>query len=89
MPNKPKVAGSGTDALSKPKLEKSLLPLPLSKALQELEIVLVSNVTAPTWAKARPHSMLALVFNVMSRYASMLPAKFVLVPKVAELPTMK
>ena len=66
VPNKAKVAGSGTDALSNPRLEKSLLPLPLSKALQELEMVFIPIVTAPTWAKARPHSILALVVNVIS-----------------------
>jgi hypothetical protein len=47
----------------------------------------VSIVTAPVSAKALPHRILALVFMVMLWSARMLPAKVVLVPRVAELPT--
>jgi hypothetical protein len=52
-------------------------------------IVLVSNVTAPFCAKASPHLMLALVFSVMLVSARMSPTNDVLVPSVAELPTLK
>src|SRR5450830_1262940 len=48
--------------------------------------MLVSSVTAPFRARVCPET-LALVFKVMLVSARMLPASFVLVPRVAELPT--
>jgi len=51
-----------------------------------LEKVLLSNVTAPFCAKARP-SKLAPVSMLMDADASILPINDVLVPSVAELPT--
>lgn len=54
--------------------------------LQSVEIVLLSIVTAPVRAKARP-TRLALVLRVMLASASTLPTKVVSVPIVAELPT--
>ena len=53
---------------------------------QSPEMVLVSMVTAPVNAMARPHRILAVVFIVMLVRARILPANEVLVPKVAELP---
>ena len=50
-------------------------------------MVLVSSVTTPVCAKALPHRIAALVFMVMLPSARMFPAKVVLVPRVAELPT--
>ena len=52
-------------------------------------IVLVSNVTAPVRAKARPHKSVAPVFSVMLVCARMFPMNDVVVPSVAELPTLK
>ena len=52
-------------------------------------MVLVSNVTAPVCAKASPHFILALVLRVMLVSARMSPMNDVLVPSVAELPTLK
>jgi len=49
-------------------------------------IVLSSMVTAPPNAKTRPFTV-APVFSVIDVVARMEPAKFVVVPKVAELPT--
>ena len=46
-------------------------------------------VTVPLRARARPQSILADVFNVMSVSARILPANDVLVPSVAELPTLQ
>lgn len=53
---------------------------------EEAVIVLVSIVTAPLRARARPFKF-APVFRVMLVSASMFPTKFVVVPRVAELPT--
>jgi hypothetical protein len=50
------------------------------------EMSLVSIVTAPFRARALPGAMLAPVWRVMSVSARILPAKVVLVPRVAELP---
>jgi len=50
-------------------------------------IVLVSSVTAPVLAQAAPQLMREPVFNVMLACARMSPAKDVVVPSVAELPT--
>ena len=52
----------------------------------ECVIVLVSRVTAPLRASARP-SMVAPVVAVIDVRAMMFPRKAVPVPKVAELPT--
>src|ERR1700737_3288315 len=52
-------------------------------------IVLVSSVTAPVCAQAAPQRMLALVFRVMLVCARMSPANDVVVPSVAELPTLQ
>jgi hypothetical protein len=52
-------------------------------------IVLVSNVTAPVRAKARPQLSVAPVFSVMLVCARMFPINDVVVPSVAELPTLK
>ncbi len=49
--------------------------------------LLVSSVTAPFRASARPPVTLALVFKVMLVSARMLPRKVVVVPTIAELPT--
>lgn len=78
-----------TSAPLNPELPKSLLLVLLLKAPQELEIVFPSRVTAPDWAKARPQRIVALVVRVTLSFARMLPAKAVLVPRVAELPTTK
>src|ERR1035437_9664841 len=51
-----------------------------------LETALVSNVTAPLRANSLPLT-LAPVVTVMLVSARILPAKFVPVPRVAELPT--
>ena len=50
------------------------------------EMLLVSSVTAPFRASARP-MMFAPVFSVMLVSARMLPTNDVVVPSVAELPT--
>ena len=52
-----------------------------------ISMVLVSSVTAPVRAKARPGMIVAVVFNVILASARILPWKAVVVPKVAELPT--
>jgi hypothetical protein len=49
-------------------------------------IVLLSNVTAPPRAKTRPLTV-APVSSVIDVVAMIVPAKFVVVPNVAELPT--
>ena|SRR5580692_3414058 len=49
-------------------------------------IVLASMVTAPLMARARP-LIVAPVFNVIDVVAMIVPAKLVVVPRVAELPT--
>lgn len=65
------VEGSGTEPTAvvsplNPLLPKSVLPLDKSpNPEQSFEIVLVSIVTAACSAIARPHRMLAPVFNVM------------------------
>jgi hypothetical protein len=51
-----------------------------------VEIVLLSSVTAPFCASARP-SRLAPVSRLIDVRARMLPTKSLLVPRVAELPT--
>ena len=86
------VPGSGTDWMPpplKPALPKSVRPVPRSAppAPQVSEMVLPANVTAPVSARALPHTIVALVFRVMLSRARMFPAKVVLVPRVAELPT--
>ena len=55
--------------------------------LQTVETVLVSIVTAPLIAMARPHVTEAPVVSVTLSMARMLPSKAVVMPKVAELPT--
>ena len=52
-------------------------------------MVLLSNVTAPFCANASPQIILALVLRVMLVSARMSPVNDVLVPSVAELPTLK
>ena len=52
-------------------------------------MVLLSSVTAPFFAKASPQIILALVLRVMLVSARMSPTNDVLVPSVAELPTLK
>lgn len=49
-------------------------------------MVLVSRVTAPVSAMARPHWIVDVVFIVMLVWARMVPANAVLVPRVAEVP---
>jgi hypothetical protein len=53
-----------------------------------IEMVFVSRVTAPFWARRLP-SMEAPVVMVMLDSARMLPTKLVEVPNVAELPTVQ
>jgi hypothetical protein len=50
---------------------------------------LVSSVTAPVLAQAAPQVILAPVFKVMLVFARMSPANNVVVPRVAELPTLQ
>ena len=64
-----------------------LRPGPLLGAGEGMLIVLVSIITAPVCARARPLSMDAPVSRVMLAYARILPSKAVAVPRVAELPT--
>lgn len=52
-------------------------------------MVLSSNVTAPLWAKAAPQLMVAPASSVMLVRATMSPSNAVVVPRVAELPTLK
>ncbi len=52
-------------------------------------MVLSSNVTAPLCAKAAPQSIPAPVSSVMLVSATMSPTNAVVVPSVAELPTLK
>jgi hypothetical protein len=47
---------------------------------------LLSNVTAPVWASARPGRMLARVFMEMLVLTNIVPTNAVSVPSVAELP---
>src|ERR1700682_4138230 len=61
-------------------------PLPPPPVCPQVEMVLVSIVTAPVSAMARP-SRVAPVVMVMLMFARMLPANAVVVPSVAELPT--
>ncbi len=49
-------------------------------------MVLLSIVTAASRARARP-SITALLFSVMDCMARMVPLNWVVVPRVAELPT--
>ena len=78
------VPGSGTA---------SPVPLPLPSlvvALQAFVLIVTSSVsivTAPFFARARPHAILAPVSRVMLVSARMFPANSVVVPRVAELPT--
>jgi hypothetical protein len=55
----------------------------------QIEIVLVSNVTAPVRAQAAPQVILAPVVSVMLACARMSPVNDVVVPSVAELPTLQ
>jgi hypothetical protein len=55
----------------------------------QIEIVLVSNVTAPVRAQAAPQVISAPVFSVMLACARMSPVNDVVVPSVAELPTFQ
>src|ERR1700682_2470899 len=66
-------------------------PAPAPPLLMRLHnvIVLVSSVTAPVWAQAAPQIILAFVFRVMLVCARMSPANDVVVPSVAELPTLQ
>src|ERR1700694_2539537 len=64
------------------------VPPPAAMRLHNL-IVLVSNVTAPVCAQAAPQLMLAPVFRVILACARMSPANDVVVPSVAELPTLQ
>src|ERR1700719_1782856 len=50
-------------------------------------MTLLFRVTAPLIANALPQVMLAPLFRVMLVSARMFPAKAVVVPRVAELPT--
>ena len=52
-------------------------------------IVLVSSVTAPVLAHAAPQLIVEPVFSVMLVSARMSPANDVVVPSVAELPTLQ
>jgi len=71
------VAGSGTSE-----------PPPGPPVLEEqMAMVLVSIATAPLRARARPQSREAPESRVMLVRARRLPAKAVVVPRVAELPT--
>jgi hypothetical protein len=54
-----------------------------------METVLVSIVTAPVWANARPHSSVAPVSSVMLVSARIFPSNDVVVSRVAELPTFQ
>jgi len=49
---------------------------------------LASSVTAPVWAKSRPLT-LAPVSSVIEVRANIVPTKLVVVPNVAELPTVQ
>jgi len=85
-------AGSGTDDVELLTSLKALLPksarlLPALYALQLFEMVLPCNVTAEVSAMARPQRISAPVFRLMLSSARMFPAKSVVVPRVAELPT--
>ena len=55
----------------------------------QIEITLVSNVTAPLRAQAAPQLIVAPVSNEMSVSARMSPLNVVVVPSVAELPTLQ
>ncbi len=55
----------------------------------QMLIVLVSSVTAPLRASAAPQSMVAPVVSVMLGSATIWPWKAVVVPSVAEEPTLK
>ena len=54
-----------------------------------MEIVSLINVTAPVWAKARPHPSVTPLFIVMLVLARIFPIKVVFVSNVAELPTFQ
>src|ERR1035437_2773957 len=60
--------------------------LPLAAASEQTATVLVSKVTAPLRASIRPDAV-ALVLSVIEVSASIVPNRFELVPRVAELPT--
>src|ERR1700690_2922612 len=87
-PSSEAVRGSGTRPTAlpplKPAVPKSVRPLPLLKALQLLEMVLVSIVTAPVNANALPHRIVALLSRVMLSAARIFPANDVLAPRVAD-----
>lgn len=91
-PRSNRVLGSGTPValpLNPPlPLNSPLVPPPSKGTLsQPMEIVLVSNVTAPFRARARPQLSVAPVFSVMLVRATIFPSKAVVVPRVADLPT--
>src|ERR1022692_4210824 len=71
VPSKPRVPGSGT-------VDVPLQPPPMT---------LLFRVTAPLIARALPQPMLAPLFRVMLVSARIFPWNFVVVPRVAELPT--
>jgi hypothetical protein len=54
-----------------------------------MEMELVSRVTAPLTANARPSAMLAPADTVMLVFARIFPANAVFAPRVAEVPTWK
>jgi hypothetical protein len=73
----------------KPALVPPVPVLPPSRLVQPIEKVLVSMVTAPVWAKARPHWSVAPVSSVMLVNARRVPSNDVVVSSVAELPTFQ
>ena len=80
--------GSGTAPPLKPRLPKSVRPVPkLPPPPQEFETAFESAVTAPLSPIARPQMMAALVSSVMLWSAKIFPANVVPVPSIAELPT--
>src|SRR6185503_15115493 len=88
-------AGSGTAAPAPPSPFNPLLPCNAALcasgqpgvAVQLVETTLLSIVTAPFRAKARPHGICAPVFSVILVSARIFPSNVVVVPRVAELPT--
>src|ERR1700730_13048907 len=64
-------------------------PITPAPIRSHIVMVLVSSVTAPVLAQAAPHVMREPVFSVMLACARMSPAKDVVVPSVAELPTLQ
>ena len=64
-----------------------VVPVVVSHPAVSMEIPFESIVTAPFLAKALPQEMFAPVSSVILVSARMFPAKSVVVPRVAELPT--